>query len=193
MAQADFLWNATSGEVLRRSGDLVASGVTTAASLTGVVEKWRAVQALAPFVSELNTRLIVAPDGGDVIYREHRKIALDIDRTERGKRAGRLYATVFNLASDGTVQMLYPLAPDGDGIVRDEGQTLVLETEVAPPFGTDHVVALTTPTAPTQLRAVARTLDGTRAADALLEPIRKTLIQAKGAGSLSISEIYTDR
>jgi hypothetical protein len=190
-AGADLLWDMRSGDVLRRSGDLVASGVKDAAGMSGVVAKWRTVQALMPFVSELNTRLLLAPGGGDVVYPEHARITLDIARTERGKAAGALYATVFDLGSDGTVQLLYPLAPDGDGPIPLSGKALVLDAEVVAPFGTDHGIAITTPYPPERLRAALRTIDGRRAGDTLARLVITELHAAKGRGSLSITEAYT--
>lgn len=190
---ADFFWDVPKGEVLRRSGDLVASGVSDQAALTGVVGKWRAVQTLTPFVAELNTRLRVSPGGGDIVYPPHQKLSVEIMRTEQGTRERRLYATVFNLASDGTVQLLYPLAPDGDGIIRTDNMTTVLENEVVQPFGTDHVVALTTPYPTDDLRGALRALDGKRVSGSLATLVAAQLTRARGAGSFSIVEIYTGR
>ncbi|MDO6415197.1 caspase family protein [Sphingomonas sp. BIUV-7] len=189
--EADFLWDAVTGDVLRRSGDLVASAVTSVGGLNGVVAKWRAVQTLAPFVSELNTRLVIEPAGGDIVYSEHAKVSFDLARTAKGNLAGRLYATVFNLGSDGTIQLLYPLGADGDGEIRSDVRTLVLQTEVVPPFGTDHAIAITTPHPPNELRAALRTIDGQRAGDSLSHLIIAQLRSAKNSGSLSIVESYS--
>lgn len=189
--EADFLWDAATGDVLRRSGDLVASGVMSLGALNGVMGKWRVIQTLAPLVSELNTRLMIEPAGGDIVYSEHARVAVEITRTAKSAGMSRLYATVFNLGSDGTIQLLYPLTRDGDGEIRTNGNTLVLQTEVVPPFGTDHMIAITTSRPPDDLRAALRTIDGQRAGDSLSRMIIEQLRSAKNAGSLSIVESYS--
>jgi hypothetical protein len=191
--EADFVWDLDRKEVLRRSGDLVASDIGDTSALSGVFGKWRLVDALTPLVSELNTRLLIQPAGSDIVYREHAKLAVSMVSSERVSRAGRLYATVFNIASDGVVQLLYPLALDGVGLIPANTDKLLLESEVVAPFGTDHIVALTTPAPPEDLRAVLRTMNGTRILDSVATLVTGHLKQAKGVGSLSIAEIYTSR
>jgi hypothetical protein len=187
--EADFIWDVGTREVVRRSGDLIASGVTSVAAFGGVLEKWQLVQALLPLVSELTMRVFVDPNGSDFLYGAGTTVKLTLSRTERS--AGTRYATVFNLASDGTVQLLYPLAGEGDGAFSARDTVSILETSVVAPYGVDHIVAVATPEIPTQLRAALRTADGSRAAGRLLGLIRAELKKAKGRGSLSIAEIYT--
>jgi hypothetical protein len=189
--KADFVWDSVSGDVLRRSGDLVASGITSVAALSGVVTKWRIVQTLSPFVSELNTKLVLEPAGGDIVYPEHTKVSLTIARTSKKATIGRLYITVFNLAADGTVQMLYPLVSDGDGQIRESEKRLILQADVVPPFGTDHAIAVTTPYPPENLRAALRTIDGQRASNSVSSMIISHVRAAKNKGSLSIVESYS--
>lgn len=190
--EADFQWNLAQGSVVRRTGDVVATGVKGAAAFAGVMDKWRAIAALTPLVSEIALRLMLDPSGEDYIYPEGTPIRLRLAPPRRGTRsAAARYATVLDLASDGTVQLLYPLASDGIGRLPGDGTLTVLDSKVVPPFGTDHVVVVTTPTEPAALRALARSLDGRRGASALIGAVRSTLRDARGAGSLSIAELYT--
>jgi hypothetical protein len=140
-------------------------------------------------MSELTHRLAVDPEGSDYIYGPGTPVKLSLVRT--GRAAASTYATVFNLASDGTVQLLFPLAPDGDGRLRAAGKISIIETEVAAPFGVDHIFALTTPNRPDELVAALRSADGQRAAGRLTGLIRKALRNGKGQVSLSIAELYT--
>lgn len=188
---ADFIWLTGSQEVLRRSGDVVATGISSVAAFAGVMEKWQAVLALRPLVSELAMRLSVNPLGSDELYGEGAPIGIAMVRTRRG--GGQRYATVFNLASDGTVQLIYPLAPDGDGRLDDEMRQSLLDTVVVPPFGVDHLVALATPEVPEALHAALRNADGQRAAGGLAGLIRSELKRARGKASLSIAELYTGK
>ena len=75
--------------------------------------------------------------------------------------------------------------------IAADGKLTVLETRVVPPFGTDHVIAVTTPTDPVDLRALLRSLDGRRGSVTLSGAIRTVLREARGAGSLSIAELYS--
>ena len=187
---ADFIWDVRSREVVRRSGDLVASQVTSAAAFAGVLEKWQAVQRLRPLMSELTMRMVVDPNGSDFIYPEGTLVKLTIGSAGRSETRRR-YATVFNLAADGTVQLLYPLPSDGDGLLPAAGKVSVLETSVVSPFGVDHIVAVATPEIPAELRAVLRISEGQRAAGRLPGLIRAALKRAGGKGSFSIAELYT--
>lgn len=188
-ALADFIWDRPRGEVIRRSGDLVASEVRGTAALTGVLEKWSVIGQLRPLVSELPARLTVDPSGSDYVYAPGTPVTVSIARTQSG--GDRRFATVFNLASDGTVQLLYPLAPDGDGVLPDKGDLAVLESAIVAPFGLDHVVALTGPSNMAALRAALRSADNQRAAGRLVSLIRAELALSRGQGSLGIAELYT--
>lgn len=185
---SDFVWDFPRQTLLRRSGDVVAAGVGTTVALRGVVEKWNAVDSLRPLMNEARGRLVVGPLAVGARYRPGGLVSLSYE----GKTAGAGYVTVFNLASDGTVQVLFPAAPeDGDGRLADNGSLSVFRSRVVPPYGTDHVIAVTTPVAPVELRAMLRTLDNQRAPLQTVEPIRRLLAAAPGRTTLSIAEIYT--
>lgn len=186
---ADFLWVLSTREVLRRSGDIVATGIDSPLAFTGVMDKWQMVMTLRPLVSELAMRLTVNPLGSDELYPEGTPISMLLARVKRG--GGTLHATVFNLASDGTVQLIYPLDADGAGMLDNALRQSLLETVVVPPFGVDHVIALATPEPPEALRAALRNADGQRATSGLAGLIRSELKRARGKGSLSIAELYT--
>lgn len=192
--EADFQWLISEGNVVRSTGDIVATGVKGTQAFGGVMDKWRAVAALTPLVSEFAMRLILEPSGEDFIYPENSPVRISLASSKRAARAlPARYATVFNLASDGTVQLLYPLAIDGEGKLPVSGRITVLETKVVPPFGTDHIVSVTTPTEPVELRSLIRSIDGKRAAFSTVNIVRAALRQARGAGSLSIAELYTGK
>lgn len=186
-ADADFIWDVAKHEVVRRSGDLVASEIVSPSAFLGVIEKWKTVMALQPLVSEFHARLVVDPGGSDLVYGPGTPVTLTLASTRRSRR----YATVFNLAADGTVQFLYPLAGDGDGMLPDTGGVTLLETTVVAPFGADHIIAVMTPDPATDLRAVLRSADGERAAGRLTSQIRAKLKRARSGSSIAIAELYT--
>ncbi|MEJ7927069.1 caspase family protein [Sphingobium sp. AN641] len=187
---ADFVWDPGKGVMLRRSGDIVAQNVTDRNHVRGVIEKWDAVEALRPYLSENRARLMIGPQSNGVRYPSGAPVTLAL-RQEMSKQAGDRYATVFNLASDGTVQLLYPDATDGTGKLAPDQSLPILDSQVIAPFGTDHVVALVTRSPPDQFRALLRTVEGQRAAMRLVAPIKALLASGGGEGALSIGELYT--
>ena len=184
---ADFIWDAAQGAVMRRSGDTVAQGVTTPAALRGVIEKWNTVEALRPLMNERMLRLTIGPRANGVRYGAEQQVTIALNPIAPGQAAR--YATIVNLASDGTVQRLFPLtAEDGEGQLGPAGTVPTITNRVVAPFGADHIVALVTPAPPLALRAMLRSIDGQRLAARLALPMRDLL--ANGGG-LSIGEIYT--
>jgi hypothetical protein len=67
----------------------------------------------------------------------------------------------------------------------------MLETEIVPPFGVDHIVAVTSPDNMSLLRAAVRSAAGQRAAGRMVGLIRTSLRRDRGKGSLSIAELYS--
>lgn len=190
-AHADFVWDSAQGVVLRRSGDAVATGVTTISALRGVVEKWNAVDQLRPLLSERSVILEIGPRPSGARYPAGAKVSVTVRRPvpARGDRAE--YLTLFGIASDGTVQTLYPLVVDGAGLLGANGATPEIDNVVIPPFGADHLIAVVTPTEPVAFRALVRSVDNQRAAGRLVGPIRDALTAAAGRGALSIGELYS--
>ena len=188
---ADYWLDGAAGNLIRRSGDTVASDVTSAAVLGGAIEKWQAVETLRPFLNEARARVAVGPAVNGARYPPGS--VLDVRLRVVGAAAG-ARATVFNLASDGTIQPLYPLAEhDADGPLDAPGGLPLVETMVVPPFGADHVVAVVSAGDPAELRGLVRALDGQRGAGKLTDAVKRLLAADAGHASLSIGEIYSGR
>ncbi len=187
---ADFVWDYLSGVLVRRSGDVVASQVTTAAQLVGVIDKWNAIEAMRPTINESRAKLSVSPqrDGARYAGGATLKVAL---RSSGGLQVG-AYATVFNVAADGTIQRLFPVdVSDGVGQLDPGGVLSLIEAQVIEPFGVDHVVAVVSQADQTEFRAFLKTLDGQRGMGKLVDPLKRILAVAPGSSSVSIAEIYT--
>ena len=190
-SHADFLWDFKTGEVLRGTGDVVAGDVATLARLRRVLEKWSVVEALRPLLKEGGAKLSIGPLRTGSRYAPGAVANVVLRAGSTGASPG--YATIFNLAADGTVQVLYPIAPaDGEGAVAASGELPVMEASAVAPFGADHVVAIVTRETPAQFRALLRTLDGQPGAGKLVEPIR-TLLARDSQASLSIAQLYTGK
>ena len=190
MTGADFVWDVGKTSVLRRSGDVVAENIRTIPAIRGVVEKWDAVAGFQKLLSEGTARLVIGPGRNDVRHAPGTKVTLTLQQNQMSDGKPR-YATVFNLAADGTVQRIYPVDGDGDGLLA-AGQNLpVLETKVVQPYGADHVIALLTPESPDNFRLLLRSIEYQRAAGRLVAPITELLKLSAGKGSLSIAELYS--
>jgi hypothetical protein len=190
---ADFVWDPGKQVMLRRTGDVVAQNVRTAPQVRGVIDKWAAIEALRPFLSEQQAKVMIGPMDNGGRYPSGAPVTLALATKEDGAApSGDRYATLFNVAADGTIQRLYPTDPsDGTGKLAP-GQSLpILDSQVIAPYGAHHVVALVTPQPPEQFRVLLRTIENQRAAGRLVAPIKELLAKSAGQASLSIGELYT--
>src|SRR5262249_13841076 len=101
---------------------------------------------------------------------------------EVGNLAGRALI-LFNIAGDGTVQMLYPLDAD-PRIVRDSVHRLPVQ--VRAPFGADVVVAVTSAQPMPMLEQALRLLDQRRGALQALNAVERYRPADGRIGSASI-------
>lgn len=190
---ADFVWDLPHGVLLRRSGDQVAQDVATTAQLRGVLEKWETIDKLRPLLDETRLRLTLGPGAFGTRYAPRAQVNATVTAASSAGATAPLYLTVFNLASDGTVQPLYPNARDGEGRIEAGQRLPLIETYVTPPYGTDHVVAVLTAQPPVGLRAAIRGVEGQRASGRLVAPLRQAMVAAGATGGLSVAELYTGK
>jgi hypothetical protein len=184
--QPDLTWSAKEGWVTDANGERVAERLTSAEALAGVIAKRRAVRSLYAIADERRLKVEIGPRPRGQLYRGGDSVDLAV----RHRGAGG-YLTAFNLAGDGTVQMLFPLAGEGDDrLAQGEARVVMAKTKAAAPFGVDNVVAVVTPSAPTLLRAALNRIDGKRDALVAAGAVRDQLDQAKGS-ALALGELYT--
>lgn len=183
----DLTWNAKEGWVTDSRGDRVAENLTSAEQLSGVIMKRRAISQLAASANERQLKVDIGPRPKGQLYKKGESVDLAV--THRG---GEAWLTAFNLAGDGTVQMLFPLEGDGDGrMVAGQTRVVMARTKAVPPFGVDNVVAIATPTEPTVLRAALKRIDGKRDAMVAAGLVRDELDAAKGQAAMALGELYT--
>lgn len=183
----DLTWNAKEGWVTDSRGDRVAENLTSAEQLSGVIMKRRAVSQLAGSANERQLKVDIGPRPKGQLYRKGESVDLAV--THRG---GEAWLTAFNLAGDGTVQLLYPLEGDGDGrMVAGQTRVVMARTKAVAPFGVDNVVALATPSEPKVLRAALKRIDGRRDATVAAGLVRDELDAAKGQAAMALGELYT--
>jgi uncharacterized caspase-like protein len=127
---ADIVFDPKSGDVISQ-GDVIAYGVDKN-DLPSVVDRSAAVLGIKGLASKSPQAIKVSPD--DKLHRNSSKVVVDI--LDVAKRA----LILFNIAGDGTVQLLYPTAKD-QPVLNDLNYRLPVV--VARPFGADQVVAVT--------------------------------------------------
>ena len=141
---ADLVWDVVKHEALAR-GDLVMQRVD--GSMIGdVADRTWAIRRLRA-ISQSRVLLVGLASGGSLLTPGDQASATAEDL--RGE-----HLTAFNIAADGTVQMLYPSAPGEQRVCPDpQGDRWSCNLEVEPPFGADTIVALATSKVPTDFVA----------------------------------------
>jgi hypothetical protein len=126
----DLIWDPASGDVVNW-GDVVAYRVEPR-ELPRVIDRLAAIRALKRMAVNVPQSLRVVPD--DALHRKDSTVQI-----EASDLAGRALV-LFNIASDGTVQLLYPIGTDAP-VVQEP--FLRLPVRVRAPFGSDQLIAVT--------------------------------------------------
>ena len=178
---SDLVWDAGARQVVTGMGDVAAHDVDLEA-LPGVVAKWRAVSAVRALSARASLRLRIDPN--DDVHRRGSRIVVRVE----GLAHPRL--TVFSLSGNGAVHYLYPL-PYDDPAGLASGRAFALPAfKVTPPYGADHVVAVSAGSALDALNAALRRLDGRPAAGRAAALLAEARAGAKGWSS-GIQGLYT--
>ena len=162
--QADLVWDAGNGDVISRLGDVVAHNVKPR-DLAGVIDRTAAIAAITRLSESRPQRITLGPN--DKHHRENEHVTFRAEDV-KGKAL-----ILFNLASDGTVQFLYPRRRDK--IVQTDAVVEVTDIDVKPPFGADHVVAIVSERPLPELAQAIAVFDGVRAAGRIPGLLRKHL------------------
>ena len=141
---ADLRYSAQNHTLFYRTGDVVAefdsrdSTQRRSKKLQGAVDKWRLLGLLDGLESSDDPKITLVDGNRVYLQREIVKFSIksSVDRT----------SVLFNLAYDGTVQLLTDtkdLESGGAGTRLRAGQPLEFPARVQEPFGADHLVAIT--------------------------------------------------
>jgi Caspase domain len=149
ISDADLIWDPKTRDALA-NGDVVAYQVDKG-DLPSVVDRAAAVMGVKRFAAKSPQIIAVGPD--DKLHHDGKKVVVDILGV-----AGRALV-LFNLASDGTVQMLYPVRNDAPFL---GGPSYRLPVVVRAPYGADQVVAVTSEQRMLALEQAIEQLNGRR-------------------------------
>jgi hypothetical protein len=156
----DLVWDPATGDVLA-GADVIAYRLDKA-ELPSAVDRAAAVRALKQLATKAPQSIRVIP--GDALHRKDSQVAVEI-----GNLAGRALV-MFNIAGDGTVQMLYPVDAD-PRIIKDD--LYRLPVRVRGPYGSDLVIAITSEQPMPMLEQALLPLNQRRSALAALKAVER--------------------
>jgi hypothetical protein len=156
----DLIWDPASKDVLSW-GDVVASGID-ASDLPSVIDRATAIRELKRIASKEPQEIKVAPD--DSLH--HKASLVHVEMSGVADRA----LILFNIAGDGTVQMLYPMGPDPYVVRTAE---FSFPVRVRDPYGSDQLIAVTSKQRMTALEQAVRGLDRRRSAVQMIKMIKR--------------------
>ena len=165
----DLVWDATSRHAVTGLGDVAAHDVSLA-ELPEVIGKWDAVRSVRALSTRASLRLRVYPHDG--AHREGARIEVEVDRLPHPR------LTLLALSGNGVVHYLYPLP--GDPMAVPVGRPFSLDLKVTPPFGADHVVAVSARSSLSALNGELDALDGRPAARRAAEVLAEAAAAADG-------------
>ncbi|MFN3076344.1 MAG: caspase family protein [Alphaproteobacteria bacterium] len=183
--EAELVWDVGRGQISSHLGDVVsypkegatrafhravAGGDTEPVRVQKVVDKMALVASIKEAAVTHNLTMGLSPN--DRLHHAGDAVAFTVS----GHRMP--YLTLFNLASDGTVNFLYPQTGGGnrDSLTIPVDKPYRLDLTVQPPFGADHLVAITSREAMPELHAALAALDNTAAADRVGTVLEKQLV-----------------
>lgn len=174
----DIIFDLDKRHAISAAGDVISHDLGDD-DVRAVIEKWQALKRLEyeRYGDRLNTKTL--PHDG--IHRYGEEVSFYFSKIDQP------YFALYSLSGDGTLYFHYPL--DGDPPTIDGSKPLQLSFEVTPPYGADHMVAVTSSEPLTQLIVTLLKLDGTQSARAAAEATLAAI--SSGRRQLGLQGLYT--
>jgi hypothetical protein len=153
----DLLWDAQRRDLVS-GGDVVALGVDKA-DLPAIIDRTATVRALKQIAARSVQPVRLIPDA----RLHHRGAQVEVEVDQLDDRA----LSLFNIAGDGTVQLLYP-HNESDARVFYRSKYRI-QIYVLGPYGADQIVAVTTPHYMSDLELALRKLDKRRTSGQIIK------------------------
>ena len=169
----DIVWDPNSRDVLAW-GDVIAYRIEKNA-LASVIDRAAAVRDLKQIATRTPQAVRMTPD--DRLHRRDTIVHVQVSQL-----TGRALI-LFNIAGDGTVQLLYPHASDPRRIDTAE---FSIKVRVREPFGADQIVAVTSEQPMSALEDALTRLHGRRAAGEAVATIQKAAPAGARIGATSL-------
>ena len=169
----DLVWDPSSRDVLS-GGDLIARRVDLS-DLPAVIDRVAAVNGFKRLATKLPQNVRVLPD--DNVHRRDTRIEVQLSGMSQRS------LLLFNIAGDGTIQLLFPIGSDPSVIATSDYKFPVL---VGEPFGADQVVAITSPQRLNELEAALKGLNHRRMAIEVYKLVERLLPSDARIGAVSL-------
>ncbi len=156
----DLIWDTASRDVLAW-GDVVAYRVDKS-DLPSVIDRAAAIRDLKQISTKAPQAIKVAPNDG--LHRNESMVQIELTNV-----AGRSLV-LFNIAGDGTIQMLYPIGSDASSLQSNEFRFPV---RVREPFGADQLVAITSERRMPELEQTLLQLNRRRASGQMIKMVQR--------------------
>ncbi|WP_395665435.1 caspase domain-containing protein [Methylocella sp.] len=170
----ELLWDARTGDVVSE-GDVVAQEIARD-DLPSVIDRAAAVRAIKRMSTHALQRISLSPDGR--LYRRGAQLEVVVDDL-----AGRSLI-LFNLAGDGTVQLIHPRS-DAEAEPL-EGPQFRLAVRARAPFGADQMIAISSNEPMPALRDALRRLNARRAAAEVVRAVAQNARPDMRVGSVGV-------
>lgn len=169
----DLTWDPASHDVIAW-GDVVAYGVDPA-DLPNVIDRTMAIRDLKLIADRAPQAIKVTPDDG--LHHDASLVHVEISNV-----AGRSLI-LFNIASDGTVEMLYPVGADPHVVQTPD---YAFPVRVRKPFGSDQLVAITSQMPMPALEQALHGVDKHKAAVQMINMLKRTAPEDARIGSAGL-------
>ena len=171
----DLIWDPVSHDVVAW-GDVIAYRVDLR-DLPSVIDRAAAIRELKRIAVKTPQSLKVVPN--DALH--HKDAVVQLEVSDLAGRA----LVLFNIASDGTVQLLYPIASDSP-VVRDS--SFRFPVRVRAPYGSDQIIAVTSQERMLALEQAVQQLNRRRSAVQMIKMLQR---YAPGDARIGSAGVFT--
>jgi hypothetical protein len=170
----ELLWDPRSGDVIS-GGDVVAREVGRD-DLPGVIDRAASVRAIKQLAERSVQPIQLLPDNR--VHRQGSQVEVAIDQLSNRS------LLLFNVAGDGTVQLLYPQNQlESEPMSKPQFR---LPIKVRGPFGADQIVAITAPARLVELEQALSKMNGRRTAGQLAALLSRSADAGVRIGSVGV-------
>jgi hypothetical protein len=169
----DLIWDPASHDVLAW-GDVIAYRVDSR-DLPSIIDRAAAIRELKRMATKVPQSLKIIPN--DALHRRGSLVQLEVSNV-----TGRALV-LFNIAGDGTVQLLYPIASDPAVLQTPEFRFPV---RVREPFGSDQLVAVTSQQRMPALEQALEQLSRRRSAVQMIKMVQRYAPDDARIGSAAV-------
>lgn len=170
----ELVWDPKSGDVIA-AGDVIAHEVSRD-DLPAVIDRAAAIRALKAMATRSVQPILLMPDSK--LHRLGAQVDVSIDQLSDRS------LIMFNIAGDGTVQLLYPQNAAEAGPM--EKPQFRLPIKVRAPFGADQIVAISAPDRMPELAQALGRLNARRTAGQLVKFIAQNSDADMRVGSVGV-------